>query len=167
MTDGKLWLTPSECQWLALSLPSHFTWPPSDQQLPLLGQLPGLDHVIAGGPRLRVMVLALAESGATTPQPLECSLSELWLIDSLLLSQDLRAAKLPDGTLLLTFAKKVWTLLLEWHQEQLPAELRKEETYAQPSDDPDAHADAIASAEAILRSGHGEGAGEDMPPAAA
>ena len=122
---------------------------------------------MAGGPRLRANVLALAERGATAPQSLEVSLSELWLIDSLLLSQDLRAAKLPDGTLLLTFAKKVWALLLDQHQEQLPAELRKEKIHAEPSDDSDAHADAVASAEAILRSGHGEGAGEDLPPAAA
>lgn len=38
---------------------------------------------------------------------------ELWSIDTALLQEDLRAAKLPDGELLLTLAEKVWQALLE------------------------------------------------------
>ena len=166
MGEQQLVLTPAERQWLAYSLPADLVWPPSDDTRALLGQLPGLDHVRAGGPRLRVVILALEAWAGDAPSDLECTLSELWLLDSLLTRSDLRTAKLPDGTLLLTLARKVWTLLLECHEEQLPRTIREEHEHARSGDDPHASADAVASAEAILRSRNGEGASEDLPPAA-
>ena len=167
MSDSRLWLSQTELEWLALALPSEATWPSADHLMPLLAQLPGLDHSVAGGPRLRATVLALMLRGDARPAALDLSLSELWLLDSLMVALDLRGAKLPDGTPLMTLARRVWTALLDQHEEQLPPQARKEERDAKPGGDADTGADAIASAEAILRSRHGEGAGEDLPPAAA
>jgi hypothetical protein len=166
VSDGSLWLNQAELEWLAFTLASEATWPSAEHLMPLLAQLPGFDHSVAGGPRLRVTVLELAQRDDAGTAPLALSLSELWLLDALMLQHDLRAAKLPDGTPLVALARKVWALLIQWYEEALPSQLRKEQIDAEPGADSDASADAIASAEAILRSRNGEGAGENLPPAA-
>ena len=72
---------------------------------------------------------------------------------------------------MLTLAQKVWRLILEAYDEQLPPYLRPEVTDAENREsDQDPHEDAseaVASAEALLRSGEGPGAQQDLPPTAA
>ena len=117
------------------------------------------------------MILAMALKEDEQELPLELTASELWLLDWLLLSRDLRSEKLPDGEPLLALATKVWRLLLEMYDDQLPPNLRREVLHASPDDpNPNAHADAdsaVASAEALLRSGDGARTEGDLPLAAA
>ena len=166
MHGGTLRLDPAERQFLAYSLPADEIWPPSEGLSPLLGQVPGGE--VAGGPRLRAVLLAMMLRVDEGEQALELSLSELWLLDSLMLRRDLRREKLPDGRPLVELARKVWELIVEAYDEQLPPHLRRELRDART--DTDAHEDAsaaIASAEAILRPRHREGTGEDLSPAEA
>ena len=170
MEQRTIWLTAAECRFLAFSLPADALWPPNEAlAAALLQEVPG--GTAAGGPRLRAMVLAMALKEDEQELPLELTPSELWLLDGLLLSRDLRSEKLPDGEPLLTLATKVWWLLLEIYDDQLPPNLRREVLHASPDDpNPDAHADAdsaVASAEALLRSGDGARTEGDLPPAAA
>ena len=170
MDHYTIWLTPAECQFLAYTLPSHQLWPPEEPlAAPLLREVPGGE--VAGGPRLRALILAMALKRDEESLPLELTPSDLWLLDALLLRRDLRGEKLPDGEPLLSLAEKVWRSILEVYEAELPPYLRKEGTDAKPSEsDQDADTDAseaIASAEALLRSGEGPGAEQDLPPAAA
>ena len=170
MQRHTIWLTPAECQFLAYTLPSHVLWPPEEPFAgALLREVPGGE--VAGGPRLRALILAMALKQDEEKLPLELSPSDLWLLDGLLLRRDLRSEKLPDGEPLLSLAEKLWRAILEIYEDELPPYLRQEERHAEPSEsDQDADADAsdaIASAEALLRSGDGPGASEDLPPAAA
>ena len=170
MDHRTIWLTAAECQFLAFGLPSDELWPPNEAiAAPLLREVPGGEA--AGGPRLRALILAMALKEDEQELPLELSPSELWLLDALLLRRDLRAEKLPDGELLLTLAHKIWAAILEVYDNELPPNLRKEATDAEnrsPDEDPDQDAhEAVAGAEALLRSAEGEGAEQDLPPTAA
>lgn len=166
-------LTAAERQFLAFSLPAEVLWPADEAQASaLLREVPG--GAVAGGPRLRALLLATAHDQA--PElAVELSASELWLIDSVLLRHDLRGAKLPDGEPLLSMAMKVWRLILELYNDVLPTHLRQEvpdadndhaHEDADDSTDLDAR-DAVAGAEALLRSRDREGTADDLPPAAA
>lgn len=163
MTTFTLMLDPEERQFLARSIGAEDLWPSSEAATSLLSQVPGGD--VAGGPRLRVLLLAMDLRGPEEPMPLPVSVSELWLIDSLLLRCDLRREKLSDGRPLIEFAMKVWRLLLDAYEEELPQHLQKETANADEDNPHDTDA-YVAAAEAILRSRHGPGAGEDLPPAA-
>ncbi len=163
MTDGTLRLDPAEREFLAYTLTADEIWPPNEALTPLLRQVPGGE--VAGGPQLRSLVLAMTLRGSENEMPLELSISELWLLDSLLIRRDLRREKLPDGRPVLELAHKVWQLILEVYDSQLPPGLRREMQDADSNQDPDQDPGSIvASAEAILRSGHSEGTGEDLPP---
>ena len=84
---------------------------------------------------------------------------------SLLLRRDLRRDKLPDGRPLLELAEKVWALILDGYEEQLPPHLQSEVRDAESDESPNKDSSAIiASAEAILRSEQGERTREDLPP---
>lgn len=170
MEQRTIWLSAAECRFLAFTLPAEALWPPNETLASaLLQEVPG--GQAAGGPRLRATVLAMALKEDDEELPLELTASALWLLDWLLLSRDLRAEKLPDGEPLLTLATKVWRALLDIYDDQLPPNLRREVLHASPIDpnqDTDADADdAVASAEALLRSRDRSGAEGDMPPAAA
>ena len=99
--------------------------------------------------------------------PLSLAASELWLLDSLMLRRDLRREKLPDGRPLSELPTKVWRLIVDVYEDQLPTHLRREVSNAGDQDFDQDASEIIASAEALLRPGYREGAGEDMPPAAA
>lgn len=163
MTSLMLDLEPSEREFLARSIGSETTWPSSEASTPLLRQVP--DGTVAGGPNLRAVLLAMEMRGGDAATRLEVTVSDLWLIDNLLLSTDLRREKLADGRPLIEFAHKVWSLILEAYEDELPRQLQEETFYADNdnSSDPNTY---IAEAEAILRSRHGPGTGEDLPPAA-
>ena len=170
MEQRTIWLTAAECRFLAFSLPADALWPPSEAlAAALLQEVPG--GAAGGGPRLRAMILAMTLKEDEQELPLELAASELWLLDWLLLSRKLRSEKLPDGEPLLALATKVWRLLLEIYDDQLPPNLRREVLHASPDDpNPNAHADAdsaVASAEALLRSGDRPRTEGDLPPAAA
>ncbi len=166
MSGYVIWLDPAEREFLALSLAAEETWPPSEALTPLLREVPGSQ--VAGGPHLRALLLAMALRGNEEEMSLELSPSELWLLDSLLLRHDLRREKLPDGRPLFELARKVWQLILTVYEDQFPLQLRRESHDADSNQDPDQDPSSIvASAEAILRSGHRQRAGEDLPPAAA
>ena len=162
MDDGRLWLDEAERQFLAYSLAVDDLWPASEAQSVLLREVPGSE--VAGGPRLRATLLAMALRGGEEEMPLTVTASELWLLDSLLIRRDLRREKLSDGRPLVELATKVWRLLLDAYADQLPPHLLEREMHdAEPNEEPDEDAGTIiASAEAILRSGHGEGAGKDL-----
>jgi hypothetical protein len=170
MEQRTIWLSAAECRFLAFTLPADALWPPNETLASaLLSEVPGGEA--GGGPRLRAVVLAMALKEDEEELPLELKPGELWLIDWLLLSRDLRSEKLPDGEPLLTLASKVWRLLLDIYDDQLPPNLRREVLHGSPNDpdqDTDADADdAVASAEALLRSRDRAGAEGDLPPAAA
>ena len=163
MGEAILWLDPAERQFLSLTVSADEIWPPSEALLPLLRQVPGGD--VAGGPQFRVTILALALRGGEKERPLSVSASEIWLLDSLLLRRDLRRDKLPDGRPLLELAEKVWALILDGYEEQLPPHLQSEVRDAEFDESPNKDSSAIiASAEAILRSEQGERTREDLPP---
>ena len=170
MEQRTIWLTAAECRFLAFPLPADALWPPGEAlATALLQKVPG--EAAAGGPRLRAMILAMALKEDEQELPLELTASELWLLDWLLLSRDLRSEKLPDGEPLLALATKMWRLLLEMYDEQLPPNLRREVLHAGPDDaNPNAHADAdstVAGAEALLRSGDRPRTEGNLSPAAA
>lgn len=170
MDERTIWLTKAERQFLAFTLPADVLWPSDEAQASaLLREVPGGE--VAGGPRLRALLLAMALKEDEDELPLELSASELWLLDSLLVRRDLRSEKLPDGEPLLSLATKVWRLILEIYGEELPPYLRKEVPRANDDEsDQDAHqdaSDAVASAQALLRSGDGEGTEDDLPAAEA
>ena len=159
-------LDPAERQFLAQAIAADETWPPRDDLAHLLDQVPDGAH--AGGPRLRATLLALALRGGNEGERvLHLAPGELWLIDSVLLRRDLRREKLPDGRPLAELAAKVWELLLDVHAQQLPHDLRKEADDAGDEGTDQDASEVVASAEALLRSRHGEGAGGDLPAAAA
>ena len=167
MDELILRLDPVERQFLAMTLAADEVWPPSESLTVLLQQVPGGE--VAGGPHLRALLLALAVHGGSEEGelPIALSPSEVWLLDSLLLRRDLRREKLADGRPLYEFASKVWELILDLYEDRLPQDLRKE---AERARDEDANQDAseiVASAEALLRSRHREGAEGDLPSAAA
>jgi hypothetical protein len=79
-----------------------------------------------------------------------------------LLQRDLRREKLSDGTPLTELAVKVWKLLRDLYEDELPLELRRERRHADDDTGEGSYPDAestIASAEALLRSRHRKGAG--------
>lgn len=173
-THTHLDLTPAEIEFLACSIPAHALWP-SEDMLSLLRQVPNGE--VAGGPHFRTALLdrllhsgreqgAAGDQGDENDPPgetvaFEMNVSELWLLDSVLLQHDLRREKLSDGAPLMELAGKIWALLLELYEEELP-QLRKERNHAEHDTAEDAYPNpdaAVASAEAILRSQQGEGAG--------
>ncbi len=161
-----LQLDPAERQFLALAVAVDDVWPPREDLSPLLREVPG--GAVAGGPHFRALLLALAVRGGDEEQELTLELnpSELWLLDSVLLRRDLRREKLADGRPLSELASKVWERILDVYEEVLPP-LGKEMQRARDEDpDPDA-SEIVASAEALLRSRHREGAEGDLPAAAA
>ncbi len=156
-----LTLSPVEVEFLAYSVAAHAVWPPDETQMSLLRQVP--DGDVAGGPRFRAVILAAAVAEEKTDLRLELTPSELWLMDSVLIQRDLRREKLSDGTPLVELATKIWLLLRDAYHEELPPHLRRERSnaddeYADEGAYPDAD-NAVARAEAILRSRHGEGTG--------
>jgi hypothetical protein len=166
MNERKLSLDPAERQFLALTIAADELWPPREDLERLLDQVPGGDH--AGGPRLRATLLALALRGPDEGEyALAVSPSELWLLDGVLIRRDLRREKLPDGRPLAELASKVWELILDVHEDHLPHDLRKEAKHAGDEDANQDASEVVASAEAILRSRHSEGAEGDLPAAAA
>lgn len=162
---AELRLSRAEIEFLTYSLPAHVLWPPDEGAMALLAQVPGGE--VAGGPRLRALLLAAhlhepAGEGEQERRSIRCTAAELWLFDSLLLQRDLRREKLPDGTLLVTLAEQVWRALRDLYADELPPELRRDSPHANDDTGANAYPDAgdtIASAEALLRSRHGEGAG--------
>ena len=159
-------LTQAERQYFLYVISADTLWPASEAHLPLLRQVPG-GHV-AGGPEFRALLLALAIRGGETEIPIEVSPSDLWLLDGVLLSRDLRREKLPDGRPALELAKKIWDLILDIYDDRLPPPLRKECDHAGTDDDSDEDPSAIiASAEAFLRSRDHPGTGDDLPSAEA
>lgn len=78
----------------------------------------------------------------------------LFALDSHLCTRDLRAEKLPDGEPLRTLAEKIWRALLETNEEAGEEARDASDDYDPP--DPD---QALADAEALLRSGEGPRAG--------
>ncbi len=166
MNERQISLDPAERQFLAQAIAADETWPPREDLGRLLDQVPDGDH--AGGPRLRATLLALAlRGGDEGERTLFLSPGELWLIDTVLLRRDLRREKLPDGRPLAEFAAKIWELILDVHDQQLPHDLRKESEHAGDQDADQDASEVVASAEALLRSRHGEGASGDLPATAA
>ena len=166
MNERQISLDPAERQFLAQAIAADETWPPREDLAHLLDQVPDGGH--AGGPRLRATLLALAlRGGHEDERALELSPGELWLIDTVLLRRDLRREKLPDGRPLAELAAKIWDLILDVHEQQLPHDLRKEADHTGDEDTNQDASEVVASAEALLRSQHGEGAGGDLPAAAA
>ena len=166
MNERQISLDPAERQFLAQAIAADETWPPREDLAHLLDQVPDGGH--AGGPRLRATLLALAlRGGHEDERASELSPGELWLIDTVLLRRDLRREKFPDGRPLAELAAKIWDLILDVHEQQLPHDLRKEADHAGDEDTNQDASEVVASAEALLRSQHGEGAGGDLPAAAA
>jgi hypothetical protein len=96
---------------------------------------------------------------STDDLPVTLSPDELGLLDMHLMEYDLRDAKLPSGRLLSEFARKVWQLITEVHQDDLPPLFRKGTHHAPEDTDTDESADAIAEAEALLRTSEDSGTG--------
>ena len=165
MTDVMLRIDAAERQFLAQSLAADELWPPSEALMSLLREIPGGE--VAGGPRLRALLLAMELRCGDGEAPLPLTVSELWLLDSLMIRRDLRREKLPDGRPLSELATKVWRLIVDVYEHELPLHLRREVSNAGDQDSDQDASEIIASAEALLRPGHRERAGEDMPPAAA
>lgn len=161
-----LLLTQAERHYLLYVIGPDTLWPASEAHLPLLRQVPG-GHV-AGGPDFRALLVALAIRGGEGEIPIELSPSDLWLLDGVLLSRDLRREKLPDGRPALELAQKIWDLILDVYDDRLPPPLRKEHHHAGTDDHPDEDPSAIiASAEAFLRSRDHSGTGDDLSSAEA
>ncbi len=166
MNERQISLDPAERQFLAHAIAADEIWPPREDLGRLLDQVPDGDH--AGGPRLRATLLALAlRGGDEGERTLELSPGELWLIDTVLQRRDLRREKLPDGRPLAEFAAKIWELILDVHEQQLPHDVRKGAEHAGDEDADQDASEVVASAEALLRSRHSEGAEGDLPAAAA
>ena len=124
MNERQISLDPAERQFLAHAIAADEIWPPREDLGRLLDQVPDGDH--AGGPRLRATLLALAlRGGDEGERTLELSPGELWLIDTVLQRRDLRREKLPDGRPLAEFAAKIWELILDVHEQQLPHDVQK------------------------------------------
>lgn len=148
-----LWLAPDERQWLAQTV----TLPRSrDAQEQLTGES---DPRAATARRFRVVLLALFLDDSPDELPLALTADELWLLDMHVTQYDLRDSKLPSGRLLADFARKVWDLLAEVHQDDLPRSLQKGRHDARENSDTDEGADAIAEAEALLRPAEDAGTG--------
>jgi len=140
-----LWLAPDERQWLAQTLGAVHGREAGEM---LSGEV---DPRIAAARRFRALLLALFLEDSRDDLPVTLSSDELWLLDMHLMEYDLRDAKLPSGRLLSEFARKVWKLIAEVHQDELPPLFRKGANDAREDTDPDESADAIAEAEALLR----------------
>ena len=165
MNERQISLDLAERQFLAHAIAADETWPREDLAR-LLEQVPDGDQ--AGGPQLRATLLALAlRGGDEGERTLELSPGELWLIDTVLMRRDLRREKLPDGRPLAEFAAKIWELILDVHEQHLPHDVRKEAEHAGDEDADQDASEVVASAEALLRSRHSEGAEGDLPAAAA
>jgi len=154
MSPGSvLWLAPDERQWLAQTLGAVHGREPGE----LLAT--EFDPRQAAARRFRALLLAMFLDDSTEDVPVTLSPDELWLLDMHLMEYDLRDAKLPSGRLLLELARKVWTLIAEVHQDELPPRYRKGAQDAREDSDTDESADAIAEAEALLRPSEDSGTG--------
>jgi hypothetical protein len=149
-----LWLAQDERQWLAHTLPAA-----SNREMGEMLASGGVDPRTIAARRFRATLLALFLDGNGDELPITLSPDELWLLDMHLMEYDLRDAKLPSGRLLSELARKVWELITEVHQDDLPPLFRKGTHHASEDADPDESADAIAEAEALLRTSEDPGAG--------
>jgi hypothetical protein len=149
-----LWLAPDERQWLAQTLPAT-----SSREMGEVLAGGGVDPRIIAARRFRATLLAVFLDGSSEDVPLRLSPDELWLLDMHLMEYDLRDAKLPSGRLLSEFARKVWELITEAHRDDLPPLLRKEPDHAPEDADTDESANAVAEAEALLRTSEDSGTG--------
>jgi hypothetical protein len=166
MQQHTLVLDPSERRFLAYVLAPDERWPAAGDDGYGLYGLPEAAE-IAGGPRFRALVLAMYVQGNDDNMPVPVTVSELWLLDSLLVRHDLRREKLPDGRPLTDLAHKVWDLLLDAYADELPPHLQKETSHADNDTNQASDANAfVAEAEAILRSRDGSRASDDLPPTA-
>lgn len=82
-----------------------------------LSKMPGQN--IAGGPELRLKIIALyrhmqrTKPEPTVELPLELTVGELWLLDTMFSNTDLSQHKMYQGTPLVKLAMKVWDVLLD------------------------------------------------------
>lgn len=149
---GVIWLAPDERQWLAQTLGLIRSRESREW-------LTGESDLQAGtARRFRAVLLALFLDGSDEAIPVSLTADELWLLDMHVMQYDLRDSKLPSGRLLADFARNVWSLLADVHQDELPRSLQKGQHNARENGDTDESADAIAAAEALLRPAEDAGA---------
>ena len=95
--------------------------------------LPADHREEGGGIPLRVRLLAaymklIERPGRYTTIPFELNLVEAWIFDQVIwnVNNDIHGYRFPDGGTLFDIARKVWNVLLVYHQEQIPAAIMPE-----------------------------------------
>jgi hypothetical protein len=111
-TTVDITLTGAECQYLVLEMSVDELWPNSTRE--------HTGYPVAGGPQFRLQFIRLVDSDLDERFTFRFTESELWLLDALLLPR-LRTGKLPDGTPVDEFARKVWTGLMTLRSPRLDA----------------------------------------------
>lgn len=152
-SNAVLWLAPDERQWLAQTLSVSGS---RDIVEVLTAEA---DPRTASARRFRAILLAMFLDDRTDDLPVAITAEELWALDMHLMEYDLRDTKLPSGRLLVEFARKVWSLITEVHQDDLPPLFKKGTEDAREDTDTDEVADAVAEAEALLRPAEDSGTG--------
>lgn len=143
--NAVLWLAPDERQWLAQTM----SIARSRDIVDLLTT--EADPRMGGARRFRAVLLALFLDESSEELPVAVTPEELWALDMHLMEYDLRDTKLPSGRLLAEFARKVWSLITEVHQDDLPPQFKKGTDDAPDDDTDEVAADAVAEVEALLR----------------
>lgn len=129
-----LQVTKAELQYLVDVVGATYHWPQrsADIGADMLAFIPiDKQKDPGGGPSLRLRLFALLSYGRRNTfrwptMPLELSVQELWLVESMLwaINGDLRTLLMEDKQPFITFAIKVWDALIIEHADDLPDYLR-------------------------------------------